>query len=399
MSRLSNLAPASSRVHASMAPAARCPAAVVWRGALLASLAAAASAAPLPVYDDGLASGWSGGAYAATSGAFNFSSAWAHLGSGRAIRAALAPFGTLVFRSSRRDVSADAAWLALYVNPLGDPGSAPAAAPLALSISIATWLPGNTAMPVASLCTAAQIARGGQLLAGAPDGGPGCAISGPDADGWQRLAVDVDGFGAAGWDEVQVSDVTGHGGVVYLDRIALLSAADVAQPGAWDANKNYCLDRYDSLQYGCTVPPSQECCADYSQFNAQGCYCNQSVREQGGDDLQRASPTDLAAAAHRMTKPKHDACRIGAQWPHSTLRRMRAAPSWCCKTTRSALLAHRAAPPATARHPCPMPPAHQPRLLRCARRLRGRRHAQRAAAMPQRVSSLWRRHLMLASAV
>jgi hypothetical protein len=272
-----------------MAPAIRCPA--VWRGALLASVAAAAaSAAPLPIFDDALTSGWSGGAYAATSGAFNFSSAWAHLGTGRAVRAALAPFGTLVFRSSRRDVSASAARMAMYMNPLGDPGSAPTAATLALSISIATWLPGagGTAMPVATLCTAAQLARGGQLLAAAPDGGPGCVISGPDTDGWQRLAVDVDGFSAAGWDEVQVSDVTGHGGVVYLDRIALLSAADVAQPGAWDANTNYCTDRFDSLQYGCTVPPSEECCEDYAQFNAQGCYCIQTVRQNGGDDLQRA---------------------------------------------------------------------------------------------------------------
>ena len=271
-----------------MAAAAR-PAAAVWRGALLASLAAAAASAPLPLYDDALASGWSGGAYAATSGAFNFSSDWAHLGTGRAVRAALAPFGTLVFRSSRRDTATNAARLALYVHPLGPPGSAPAAAPLALSISIATWLPGGTAMPVASLCTAAQLARGGQLLAAAPDGGPGCAISGPDADGWQRLAVDVDGFGGAGWDEVQVSDVTGRGGVVYLDRIALLSAADVAQPGAWDANAAYCLDRLDSLQYGCTVPPSAECCADYAAFNAQGCSCIQAVRERGGDDLQLAT--------------------------------------------------------------------------------------------------------------
>ena len=48
-----------------------------WRGTVLATLAAAAATAAAPVYDDAFASGWSGGAYAATSGAFNFSSTWA----------------------------------------------------------------------------------------------------------------------------------------------------------------------------------------------------------------------------------------------------------------------------------------------------------------------------------
>jgi len=184
-------------------------------------------------------------------------------------------------------VSAEAVRLALYVNPLGDPGSAPSTTLLALSVSIATWLPGGTAMPVASLCTAAQVARGGQLLAAAPGGGPGCAISGPDADGWQRLTVDVDGFGAAGWDELQLSDLTGRGGLVHLDRIALLSTS-AAQPGPWDANTAYCLDRLDSMLYGCTVPPSSECCDDYGPFNSQGCHCIKTVLDRGGDDLQRA---------------------------------------------------------------------------------------------------------------
>ena len=219
-------------------------------------------------------------------------------------------------------MSSDAARLALYINPLGDPGSAQAQAapPLALSVSIATWLPGGTAMPVASLCTAAQLARGGELQAAAPDGGPGCAISGPDADGWQRLAVDVDGFGAAGWDELQLSDLTGRGGLVYLDRVVLLRAADVAQAGAWDANAGYCLDRLDSMLYGCTVPPSAECCADYGRFNAQGCHCIQAVRDRASDDLQRASPRADVAASQCVMTPAPPArsgdavCSAGRVW-------------------------------------------------------------------------------------
>ena len=40
----------------------------------------------------------------------------AHLGTGRAIRAALAPYGTLVLRSSSRAVGADAASVSLFKN-------------------------------------------------------------------------------------------------------------------------------------------------------------------------------------------------------------------------------------------------------------------------------------------
>lgn len=166
------------------------------------------------------------------------------------------------------DVSTDAARVALYVNPLGDPGSATQAAPLAFSVSIATWLPGGAAMPVASLCTATQLARSGPLRVTAPDGGSGCSVSGADANGWQRLEVDVDGFGAADWDELALSDQSGRGGVVFVDSVVLLGAKDIAQPGPWDANTEYCLDRLDSMLYGCTVPPSSEWCA------AQSCKCS-----------------------------------------------------------------------------------------------------------------------------
>ena len=221
----------------------------------------------------------------------------AHLGAGRAVRAALAPYGSLVLRSVTRDVGASAARVSLYVNagpaPVGD---APRAAPLALGLSIATSLPGGASAPVASLCRVTQASVGAPALAAAP--ASDCTAGGADAAGWVRITMSVDGFGGAGWDELQLSDVSGAGGTVYIDDISLLSRADVAQPGAWDANADFCADRMDSILYGCTLPPSAECCADYAAFNVQRCYCIDAILQRGGADMQRAS---ARAAAWRAS--------------------------------------------------------------------------------------------------
>jgi hypothetical protein len=280
-------------------------------------MAAPARGAPVPVFRDGFSSGWSGTAYALNSGSFNFSStvvrrggaaqasmrfnsshcaamhrcaSQAHLGTGRAIRAALAPYGTLVLRSASRAVGTDAARVALYINALGD--AAPRAAPLALGISIATFLGSGASVPVASLCRVTQAAREGALrVSPAVAGGAAdaCSAGGADAAGWTRVVVSLDGFGLSGWDELQLSDVSGQGGVMHVDDVTLLRVSDVASEHVWDGNTQYCLERMDSLLYGCTVPPSLECCADYSAFNAQGCYCIAAVLAQGGADMQLAT--------------------------------------------------------------------------------------------------------------
>jgi hypothetical protein len=221
------------------------------------------------------------------------------LGTGRAIRAALAPFGTLVLRSSSRTVGADAAFVALYVNV------PPAASPLALGVSLATWLPGGASAPVASLCIVSQSAAGAALVAqpsGGAAGADACTAGAPDAAGWTRVAVALDAFAAAGWDELQLSDVTGRGAVVALDDAVLLRAVDVAARGGWDANAPYCAQRMDGILYGCTVPPSAECCAEYAAFNAQGCYCIAAFAND--PSMQRARPRRTCWQRARCVTPR-----------------------------------------------------------------------------------------------
>jgi hypothetical protein len=214
----------------------------------------------------------------------------AHLGTGRAIRAALAPYGTLVLRSSSRTVGADAASVSIYVNALGADGASAGGAsaqPLSLSVSLATWLGAGASVPVASLCRVTQAAARSANLAASP--AATCTSGGADAAGWNRLTVSLDGYASAGWDALLLTDVSGRGGTVFVDDVALWHDADAdAAQRAWGANTQYCLDRLDSILYGCTVPPSVECCADYAAFNTQGCYCIPAVLDAGGADMQRA---------------------------------------------------------------------------------------------------------------
>jgi hypothetical protein len=231
------------------------------------------------------------------------------LGSGRAIRAALAPYGTLVLRSSSRTVGADAASVSLYVNALGADGAAAggaAAQPLSLSVSLATWLGAGASVPVASLCRVTQAAAGSASLAAAP--AATCSAGGGDASGWTRLTVSLDGYASAGWDALLLTDVSGRGGTVFVDDVAVWRQGDAAaSQRLWGANTQYCMDRLDSILYGCTVPPSSECCADYAAFNVQGCYCIDEVLVAGGADMQRACP-GLALCA-RLLSVRSWTCR------------------------------------------------------------------------------------------
>ena len=179
--------------------------------------------------------------------------------------------------------------LHLAVSPFS--GAAPRA-PLALAISIATWLPGGTSAPVATLCSLSQAASGGALEAlpaiRSSPGDAGCVAGPPDSEGWVRVSLPLDAFASAGWDSLQLSDTSGRGADLSVDDVVLLTAADLSAKAAWSANAGWCLESLNNIIFECTVPPSDTCCAFYGEFNAQGCNCVEEVRQTGGADLQLA---------------------------------------------------------------------------------------------------------------